>query len=185
MQCMILLEQFIYSCMFSYLGKGKKISILCRFKHSVLKIATRSLLITSFPRVFYKWFCMCLSWSWHGQVCCGRGAPRLRSAGLQSAFAGCIVNGNERALPGFLGSLIFSPQSFSSGHTKGLPIGIISSFVLLTSMKLIFPCILILLHFVLYVVAIWGGLPSSDFCTLKEAAAAFSAARYIWINVYS
>lgn len=30
----------------------------------------------------------------------------------------------------------FPPQSFSSGHTKGLPIGIILSFVLLTSMKL-------------------------------------------------
>lgn len=31
---------------------------------------------------------------------------------------------------------VFPPQSFSSGHTKGLPIGIILSFVLLTSMKL-------------------------------------------------
>lgn len=30
----------------------------------------------------------------------------------------------------------FPPQRFSSGHTKGLPIGIILSFVLLTSMKL-------------------------------------------------
>lgn len=39
-----------------------------------------------------------------------------------------------------------------------------------------FPLILILFPFVLYVVAIWGGLPSSDFCTLVTAAA-FSAAR--------
>lgn len=30
----------------------------------------------------------------------------------------------------------FPPQSFSTGHTKGLPIGIVLSFVLLTSMKL-------------------------------------------------
>lgn len=126
-----------YKLMSVFIPGEKKINILCRLKHSVLKIATTSLLITSFPRVFYKGFCMCLSWSWHDQVRCGRGAPRLRSAGLQSALADCIANGNERALPGFLGTHIFSPQSFSSGHTKGLPIGIISSFVLLTSMKLI------------------------------------------------
>lgn len=59
------------------------------------------------------------------------------SAGLHSALADCVANGNERALPVFPGSQIFSPRSFSSGHTEGLPIGIISSFVLLTSMKLI------------------------------------------------
>lgn len=69
--------------------------------------------------------------------CSGRGAPRLCSAGLHSAIADCVANWNEMALPVFLGSQIFSPQSFSSGHKEGLPIGIISSFVLLTSMKLI------------------------------------------------
>lgn len=57
----------------------------------------------------------------------------------------------------------FPPQSFSSGHTKGLPIGIILSFVLLTSMKLTSLVIFfkILFNFMLYVITIWGcGLPS-------------------------
>lgn len=134
-RCMILLEHFINSYVCFHTWGGKK-SVICRIKHSVLKIAT-SLLITSFPCVFYKGFCTCLCWSWHDQLRSGRGAPRLRSAGLHSALAGGVVNGNERALPIFLGSQIFSPQSFSSGHTEGLPIGIILSFVLLTSMKLI------------------------------------------------
>lgn len=53
----------------------------------------------------------------------------------------------------------FPPQSFSSGHTKGLPIGIILSFVLLTSMKLpslVFFCLILFYFFMLYVVTIWG-----------------------------
>lgn len=136
MQCMILLEHFINSYVCFHTWGETKISIICRFKLSVLKIAT-SLLITSFPRIFYKGFCTCLSWSWHDQVCSGRGVPCLCAVGLHSALADCVANGNERALPVFLASQIFSPQSFSSGHTEGLPIGIISSFVPLTSMKLI------------------------------------------------
>lgn len=49
----------------------------------------------------------------------------------------------------------FPPQSFSSGHTKGLPIGIILSFVLLTSMKL--PSLVYaLLNFVLLFLALHG-----------------------------
>lgn len=54
----------------------------------------------------------------------------------------------------------FPPQRFSSGHTKGLPIGIILSFVLLTSMKL--PSLVYVLlnfcltFFLLYIVTILG-----------------------------
>lgn len=56
--------------------------------------------------------------------------------------------------------IFFPPQSFSSSHTEGLPIGIISSFVLLTSMKL--PSLVsfvdfCFIFFMLYVVTILGG----------------------------
>lgn len=153
-------------CLFSYLGGKIKISIICRFKLSVLKIAT-SLLITSFPRIFYKGFCTCLSWSWHDQVRSGCGAPCLRAAGLHSALADCVANGNERAPPrfprqsDFLSSELLIWPHRRPPHWDYLVI-CSSNFY-----EVDFPHILILFQFVLYAVAIWGGLPSSDFCTLK------------------
>lgn len=68
---------------------------------------------------------------------------------------------NERTLYNVRVNEDFPPQSFSSGHTKGLPIGIILSFVLLTSMKLpslvfLFVCLILLHFFMHYVVTIWG-----------------------------
>ena len=66
----------------------------------------------------------------------------------------------------------FPPQSFSSGHTKGLPIGIILSFVLLTSMKL--PSLVVFFffwsNFFHAFVLLWFGgcgLPSEGFIELR------------------
>lgn len=108
----------------------------------------------------------------------------------------------------------FPPQSFSSGHTKGLPIGIILSFVLLTSMKL--PSLVFFFFsfnfFHAFVLLRFGGcgLPSEGFIELracpplchemvefqakprlifctrrKETVVAFLASQYFWNHVYS
>lgn len=111
---------------------------------------------------------MCLSWSWHDQVCCGGGAPRLRSAGLQSALADCVANGNEGP-PRFPRHSDFLSSELLIWPHKRPPHW---DYLVICSpnfYEVDFPRILILFHFVLYVVAIWGGLPSSGFFVrLKE-----------------
>lgn len=81
-------------------------------------------LIMSLSHVFYKGnLTMCFSWMRCGWMWFSCDAKAVRKDKL------------------------FPPQSLSSGHSKNLPIGIILSFVLLTSMKL--PSLLTFCSFVL------------------------------------
>lgn len=87
--------------------------------------------------------------------CTWSGCERVHLSASGVRWMSCLYNvGLKKGFP---------PQSFSSGHTKGLPIGIILSFVLLTSMKLpslvcffFFFFSFCFYFFMLYVVTIWG-----------------------------